>query len=642
MDIPIFTRLFYLSRARLWGIKNSLVKGDWKSSFIWSLVVLGILVGLYFIFLGILRKVDALPVIGAVLNRYIMVMFLLSLMGMLVFSNVVTALGTCYASAELPLILVSPLPYRSVFASKFLETCFTSSWMVLLITTPYLWAFGKLYGAQTSFYLLCWAPMVPFFTLATSIGLTITFFIARVFPVHQTRNLLRFLMVLAGAVALLLFRIMRPEQLVNPTKIQMLFELVDQAWNPRLQYSPAGWTSRVILATMGQWSALWEYDLELLLGCGFGSILLVYLIARAVHIPTWLSYQESSGAAVLELSIPEMLRRMQLPEGETPASLTTRIEKLRPLPRGELKQGLEDLFGFLPPAQRKVPVKRVLLEYSDGTGGRIERLFRRFSLPVQAVLVKDIKTFYRSPVLWTQMMLMVLIIFIYVYNIHLLPIETMTLADRLLIEGLGFLNVGFVSLITVALALRFGFPAVSMEGRGFFLIHSSPMGLRQYVTVKFLSNLVPLLIVSEFLILVSSWLLETSHRVAVLGAVDTFFLTIGITALSLYFGTVYVNFSAESFTRIPSGFGGMVFMVASMIFVTVVLAVQAYPFWLCFKHEVGWESSHAQAVTLELYLKLAATVAASCFSTLFVTWAALRRTERRLRYLEEGAHIDSA
>ena len=173
------------------------------------------------------------------------------------------------------------------------------------------------------------------------------------------------------------------------------------------------------------------------------------------------------------------------------------------------------------------------------------------------------------------------------------------------------------------------------------MIHSSPTGLPGYIRIKFWSNFIPLLLISEVLAAVSSLLLKSSILLLSVAVVDTFFLTMVIAAMSLYFGIIYVNFSAESFTRMPSGFGGMVFMIASMIFAGAILLLQSHAFWLYFRDGVGWGLSVA-AISWKHYVYLATMIGLSGTICLKSTGAFLSAATARISYLEEGPQVDQS
>jgi ABC-2 type transport system permease protein len=586
-------RVFYLFGPRVRALINTLRKqSSRRTAAIWTLVVLATLVGVGALCVRLFTKVDqvdaASPLIGAVdaltrffsdraptvgemLNRTVLMMFTFSLMAMLLLSNVITALSTFFASEELDLIFSSPLNYRSVFFSKFAETMLQSSWMVFLLLVPFLGALGWVYNAPLRFWLLFWMPVIPFFAICTAAGIATTIFLARAFPVGKTRNLLRFMSVMGAGVLLLMFRIMRPELLVTPERFRDLLQMLQTPWNPHLEKVPSGWMAREVLWLLHFPQAAEWWDHALLWGGGAAAVLFVYLIARRFHLETWQAHQEAEGA-------PD----------EDPAS------------------------GGRIPGE-----------------GPVDRALSFMPLDTRAIVAKDVRVFYRSPVLWTQVMLMIVIMIIYVYNIYLLPLKSIRGMAPIFTEWLAFFNIGFVAFVLVALALRFGFPAVSMEGLGFYLIHSSPLGIQRYVRVKFWSNFTPLLLVSCVLVCVSDYILGVRLLMFLVSLVDIVLFTLVISSFALAYGAVYHDFRRQSVSEIPSSFGGMVFMVSTLITICVVLAIQAVPFWFLTINALSVSRTHPFYIAMTL-----GCGALSIAICLGVTWAGLRWATRCLEYLE--------
>ena len=586
-------KAFYLLRPRRQSLANLLRKpGRKRTAAIWSLIVLATLIGIGLGCVELFRRIDQVdrlspviagidavrrlveerpPTIGEMLNRTVLMMFSFSLMMMLMLSNVITALSTFFASEEMDLVLSSPIRYHAVFFSKFTETLLQSSWMVFLLLVPYLVALGWVYHAPLRFWLGFWLPLVPFLCISTSGGILLTLFLARAFPVGKTRNLLRFISVMGAGVLLLLFRVMRPELLVSPEKFRDLLALIQTPWNPQLEKVPAGWMAKEFIGLLDLPMGATTMDHLFLWGGGLAAVALCYAVSRRYHLDTWQLHQEAEGA-------PD----------------DTHVEA-----------------GAVPGE------------------GPVDRVFARVPVQLRSILAKDVRVFYRSPVLWTQVMLMVVIMVIYVYNIYLLPLNSIRGLTPIFVEWLAFPNIGFVAFVVVALALRFGFPAVSMEGPGFYLIHSSPVGISRYVRIKFWSNFVPLLIVSLALVITSDLMLQVRSTMFWVSLFDALLFSLVIAALALAYGAVYHDFRRVSVSEIPSSFGGMVFMVATLIVIVVVMCMQAVPFWYLTVNALsvaalGWG-------TLALTAGCGLASVATCLG---ITVYALRHATRVLEFLE--------
>ncbi len=497
--------------------RNFVESQDWKSVLLFLAIAGVVLACIHGVSWKLLTKIDSVAIIGPLLKRYLLSMILFSLMMMLVFSNVIASLSTFYSSQELEVIFASPVSYWRIYLSKFVETTFISSWMVFSMLVTLLLAYGQTYQSPWYYYLVFWMPLVPYCMFSASAGICISLFLARILPVHQTRNILRFLGAIAIGLLVLFIRILRPEQLMRPEKFESFTKFMFSLHNPQIELFPSAWTANSLLEMMGLPVSSFLGNLVKLFG---GAALVCFatgLLARKVHFQGWLKFQES---------------------GE----------------RG--RKGRLQNFWFL------------------------EAILRRLSVPTRAVIEKDLKVFVRSPVLWTQFLLMLVIVAIYIYNVYLLPLKQLSIIHPLFPDFLSFLNIGFVSFIVVACALRFGYPAVSMEGTVFYRIHSSPIRLSHYLWIKYWMNFFPLLFIALFLVIVSNLLLGVRPEIFALSVLDGVLVTLAVSSLAIVFGSYYRNFKAENFAQIPSGFGGMVFMVACLAFVTLLLGLQAYPLYV--------------------------------------------------------------
>jgi ABC-2 type transport system permease protein len=147
---------------------------------------------------------------------------------------------------------------------------------------------------------------------------------------------------------------------------------------------------------------------------------------------------------------------------------------------------------------------------------------------------------------------------------------------------LSFLNLGMVGFVTSAVAVRFVFPAVSLEGASFWIIRAAPLSVRDFLWGKFWSSLLPLLVLAEILIVLSNTLLKVTPFMMDLGVVTVFMMTFGITSLGVGLGAVFPKFKHENVAQIPTGFGGIVYMLMSMLFIGVVIILEAWPVYRIF------------------------------------------------------------
>ena len=94
--------------------------------------------------------------------------------------------------------------------------------------------------------------------------------------------------------------------------------------------------------------------------------------------------------------------------------------------------------------------------------------------PRRALLVKDLKVFLRDTTQWSQLLLLVALALVYVYNFRVLDLDRIPYMSRLVKNAYAFVNLAMAAFVTAAVAVRFVFPAVSAEGAAFWIVRTSP------------------------------------------------------------------------------------------------------------------------------------------------------------------------
>jgi len=209
-----------------------------------------------------------------------------------------------------------------------------------------------------------------------------------------------------------------------------------------------------------------------------------------------------------------------------------------------------------------------------------------FKASTRSIIIKDVKTFFRDNTQWSQLFLLVALIVVYLYNFKALPIQRAPMPTFYLQNILSFLNVALAGFVVAAVATRFVFPAVSIEGLSFWLIKSSPISLKRLLWSKFWTYLLPLIVLSEMLIIISNYLLKVTTFMMVLSSVTVFLMVFGITALGIGMGAMYPNFRTENISHISTGFYGLMYMIVCAGFIGLVIVLEASPTYIIFMSKI--------------------------------------------------------
>jgi ABC-2 type transport system permease protein len=260
--------------------------------------------------------------------------------------------------------------------------------------------------------------------------------------------------------------------------------------------------------------------------------------------------------------------------------------------------------------------------------GLSERIFRFLPGPVRAFTIKEIKTFLRDQTQWTQLFLIAALLVIYIYNFDALPLEKSPIQTVYLQNLFAFLNMGLALLVLTAVAARFAYPAVSLEKEAIWLVKSSPLSIRSFLLIKFFIYYLPLLALTETLIVGTNLLLKVTPFMMALSTVTVFFLVPGIIAMGIGLGAAYPDFKAENPAQTASSFGGLVFMLACAAYVAAVILLQAGPVYRLFMADL-----HGRPLSALVWLWIAAAFAAAFLLSILAVVLPLRFGEKRLRQM---------
>lgn len=212
-----------------------------------------------------------------------------------------------------------------------------------------------------------------------------------------------------------------------------------------------------------------------------------------------------------------------------------------------------------------------------GAGRALRRIYPARG---RAVLYKDVKTFYRDTGQWSQIFIIGALIMVYVYNFRAVPVAALSEISPFVKEIMVFANMAMAGLVLSAVAARFLYTSISLEGRAFWIMRTSPVDAGRLLWSKFLYGCVPVTSLIMFIVfLVDSALKVQSHLMAV-SLITTLMLCISVSGLGTGFGAVYPRFKYENITSVSMGLGGIVFMLIAFLVVLVTLSLEAWIFYL--------------------------------------------------------------
>jgi ABC-2 type transport system permease protein len=212
---------------------------------------------------------------------------------------------------------------------------------------------------------------------------------------------------------------------------------------------------------------------------------------------------------------------------------------------------------------------------------------------VRGLLVKDVKVFLRDTTQWSQLLLLLALMLVYLYNFKVLDLERIPYMSGVVKNAYAFVNLGMAAFVLAAVAVRFVFPSVSAEGAAFWLVRSSPVPMRTFLWSKFWTGLVPILLLAEGLTVLSNELLGAAPALKLVGAVAIFLMSFALVGLAAGMGAQHPRFAYENITQVAGSYGGIAYMVIAVLFILVQVALFGWPcsiyLWHEFRHlPIGW------------------------------------------------------
>jgi ABC-2 type transport system permease protein len=518
--------MLLLLSPRYHAIKNRLTRlapGDGIKTIVLGLLGLGFWAFLFGVSFKVLTYFRTIEGLGDLLALRLLSMVLLTFFSILVFSNIVTSLSTFYLSGELAILLSSPVRTENIYRAKFIETLSDSSWMTLIYGLPVFIAYGVVFKTSALYYLGLILTIIPFLIIPACIGIIVTMLLVNAFPARRTKDILVLMAILFFVVLYILFRVLQPEKLVDPDTFPSLVQYLTAMRAPVSPLLPSSWASEILAPLLRETKGDVLFYLLMLWSTAAAGLVIGEWVCGNIYYAGWSRSQEG----------------------------------------------------------KKAPISR---------SKAADAFFRIVSLPfrgkMHAIVVKDLKLFFRDTSQWSQLFLLFALMVVYIYSFKLLPLERAAMPSFYLKNLISFLNLGMVGFVISAVAVRFVFPAVSLEGEAFWIIRSSPLSLREFLWAKFWSNVLPLLVLAEILIVLSNTLLKVAPFMMALGIVTVFMMTFGITALGVGLGATFPKFRHENAAQIPTGFGGIAYMLMTMLFIGAVIVLEAWPVYRIFTRQV--------------------------------------------------------
>jgi ABC-2 type transport system permease protein len=198
-----------------------------------------------------------------------------------------------------------------------------------------------------------------------------------------------------------------------------------------------------------------------------------------------------------------------------------------------------------------------------------------------------VTVFLRDPGQWSQLVVLMALVVVYVYNFSVRPIDDgCPLAATMRVLAALF-NLGLTAFVTTAVAVRFVYPAVSLEGRSWWILRTAPISLGAIWWSKFVIAFVPLAALGEALVVLTNGFLGVAPALTGIFMATLLFVNAAIVSLGIAFGAAYPRFDTQNPAQIATSFGAVVYMLVCLALVAAVVLLEAWPVSRLFWHRLA-------------------------------------------------------
>ena len=475
-------------------------------------------------------------------HRFIgMVLFIFFVM--INMGNMVVSYSTLYRSPEVQFLLTSPISYLNIFIIKFLDNFFYSSGTLFMVGIAMLLGYGVYFHYPWHFYfLMMFGVLLPFMFFAACIAVITLLVVMKLAATVNFRLLVSAIVLFYLAQIYIYFKIASPIHLVQ--EVMKYYPYID------LYFGSLDPAATKILPNFWVSEILYFY-VHKNFGAVTGYVSLLLL--------------STAGMFVFVLVCGNALFYQTW--------LTSLSLKSKPVKKPALKK---KFFSF---SKRSI-----------------------FPPQIEMMLKKEYWQFIREPGQWIHFIVMMVLLAVFLSSVSTLNIKL----ESPQLKSVVYLVVFIFNIFLInSIALRFGFPMVSLEGNAYWSMRSAPVSpLKMYwvkfslivlflgilsVLIAWLSNFPYLYVRRVYDEQIRSIVYLTPHfavkQLAFYSIVITPIVTLTLSSLNFGLGSVYADFVEKNPIRIASSQGATMTFLLSLVYLVVILAAYYFPTVMFFAAE---------------------------------------------------------
>ncbi len=438
--------------------------------------------------------------------------------------NIIVCFATLYRSDEVSFLMSLPISHAKIFLVRFVDNFFYSSSTLALIGISAILGYGSYFNLPWYFFaFFMFGVFLPFMLIAGIVAVVTLMGLIRIAARVGVRVLLAGVSIVYLSAVYFYFKTTNPVGLVSEVMeqypgIDAYFGYLDP---PLVRYLPSHWVSEFLYWSVNGNSERAIPYFFLLFFSMIGLIALAGLLARKLYYRTWLTASDAQAMKGSKI----------------------------------VSTGRSSFLRF-------------------DRASAMQRVFLGKDLQIQALFKRDFWMFFREPSQWLHLLLMFVLVLIFLISVR-------TLDFRLgfpLMRAVGYLVVFlFNGFLIASIALRFVFPATSLEGRSFWAVRSSPLDLTRLYLFKLRFSALMTLAVVEFLVFGSLPLLADDPFLVVVGAISGGCAAVTLTSLHLGAGTYFAMYRERNPIRVASSHGASLAFLGSMVYLCLLVLILVVP-----------------------------------------------------------------
>lgn len=455
---------------------------------------------------------------------------LLMLFVMLLISNSISSIGYFYLSKDSERVLAAPISKYRFFLNKILLISLSTSWMPLVFLLPFLAAYGVYHQASAGFYFVSILLLIPFFLIPSCLAALFSTIFLSIVPVSRTRELL------LVALGLLLAFIFGVTHLIGSGisargDVDELLRILSVVSFPDQLWLPSHWIAIGLRESLE--SGILSADNELVL---------VYSFLLALFAGTYIVFCQ-----LFDRAYSQAFNNQQ---------------------------------------------KQVLVRNSERGSG----LTSLMPSESRAFFQKEYRVFFRDMSQVVQLLLLAGVYLIYLYNLRVFRIvDVLPIDQRAAWQAFLFVaNSAMAAFITTAAATRLVFPSISLEGKSFWILQTSPVPLGKILRLKFWCWIFPIGLLTSVVMTTGAFIVGADNLSLMVIFLASWCTSFGIVGLGVGLGAVFAYFDWEHASQLAASFGSFVFMLLAIVVIAInMLPVGLVVYWGELGGAVRWAEPRA-------------------------------------------------